>query len=178
METIIDTIKNFTLPTLSFVLGAIILVVAIIQNVSIRGATVSLKGWQPVMFGLLGIIFLGIGFYGHFFPPSNPTPAPTSTMQTPQINPSASPTLSNIFFYVQDNTGKTLANAQVTLDLPGQLSLSYISTADGLVRLEFDSSYIDKTAQLIVEASGFKKHFQFLDLKPGGLPFTIVLEKE
>jgi len=64
-----DTIKDLTLPSFSFLIGAIIIVVAVIRNISIKEINIKLNALQSLLLGVLGFIFIGIGIYGYFLYP-------------------------------------------------------------------------------------------------------------
>lgn len=64
-----DAVKDLTLPSFSFLVGAVMIVFAVIRNISIKEIDVKLNFLQSFLLGVLGLIFIGIGIYGYFLYP-------------------------------------------------------------------------------------------------------------
>lgn len=88
----------------------------------------------------------------------------------------------NSFSYpvrVQDKaTGQAIERASVVIYVPGKAPLDEITDTNGFTRIFIPVSYANQPSKLMVEASGFKKHIQNLDLTGYALPKDISLEKK
>jgi len=73
-------------------------------------------------------------------------------------------------------TGEDIRNAEVRLDLAGKAPLRAITDSDGFARIPVDISYNDHRATLVVEATGYKKFRQEIDLTVNDMPHLVQLE--
>lgn len=95
---------------------------------------------------------------------------------------SASPTidsLANSFSYpvrVQTVTGTDIPNADVTIDVAQRAPLNDFTDSTGYARIFVESSYIGKPGKLIVNADGYERFVQNIDLVDGTLPDIIQLK--
>lgn len=96
------------LPTLTFLVGTIVLVVAIIRRIEIRAAQVNLTKPHSVMLGVLGLLFLGVSLviYTGNISPSLPI------TEAPATSSSVSPSLTTDY-QVPSNLAKHLENRNV-----------------------------------------------------------------
>jgi len=75
------------------------------------------------------------------------------------------------------DTGEDIPNAEVRIDVgEGKAPLSGITDANGFARIFVDASYEERPAILIVEAPGFRKHRQEVDLTKDGRTPVVQLE--
>jgi hypothetical protein len=75
------------------------------------------------------------------------------------------------------DTGEDISNAEVRIEVgEGKAPLSGITDANGLARISVDASYMEKPAILIVEAFGYKKRRQEIDLIKGNRAYVVQLE--
>jgi hypothetical protein len=113
--------------------------------------------WVPIivaLIGLIGVIITSIGV----------TPSPTDTSFDYQVR-------------VQErDTGEYILNAEVTIEVSGKAPLDGITDSNGLARIFISSSHAGKPGMLIVEATGYKRHTQNIDLTVGTLPDVVQLE--
>jgi hypothetical protein len=88
----------------------------------------------------------------------------------------------NSFSYsvrVQDkDSAQTVPNAKVIIEIAGIASLDDVTDVNGLARIFIDASHSGKPGRLTVEANGYKKYTQNIDLTKDGLPDVIQLESE
>jgi hypothetical protein len=73
------SILNFTLPTIVFIIGAIILVVAVVRRFDLPQAKVMLSKIQSIVLGLIGSIFILLSVAGYIYP-SIPNDTQVSTI--------------------------------------------------------------------------------------------------
>ncbi|GAB4537070.1 MAG: hypothetical protein Kow0063_23340 [Anaerolineae bacterium] len=76
------------------------------------------------------------------------------------------------------DTGKEIMGAEVTIDVGGKAPLDDVTDSKGVARIFVSSSYMGKPGLLIVEAKGYKKHTQKIDLIKDALPDIVQLEQE
>jgi hypothetical protein len=80
---------------------------------------------------------------------------------------------------VQDRvTGDYVQDAKVTIQVPGKVPLDDTTDVNGIVAIVVDSSYAGRRGKLIIEASGYKRYEQHINLAPGALPDVVQLEQE
>ena len=75
------------------------------------------------------------------------------------------------------DTGEYIPNAKVTIEVSGQAPLDGITDSNGLARIFISSSRAGKPGRLIVEAAGYKRYMQNIDLTMGTLPDVVQLER-
>lgn len=83
------------------------------------------------------------------------------------------------FYYpveVQSETGDTVSDAEVTIQVGRLAPLNGITDVNGFVRIFVDSSYTGQPGVLIVEAKGFVRYRQEINLTEGILPDVVRLE--
>ena len=84
-----EIIKDLPFPTISFIVGAIALIIAIARNVSIKEINIRMTLGQSLVLGFIGLILMGIGIYGHFFTPTVPEAMVSNAADTPFETPFA-----------------------------------------------------------------------------------------
>lgn len=78
---------------------------------------------------------------------------------------------------IETKTGAPILYATVRLEIGGgKAPLDSVSDSAGLARIFIDASYAGKPGRLIVEATGYKKYTQNIDLTEGDLPKVIQLD--
>ena len=118
--------------------------------------------WVPIIVALIalaGVIFTTIVDKG------DKTPTPTQNF-TYQIRVQAK------------DTGEYLLDAKVIIEVVGKAPLDSITDANGLARILVSSSHVNQPGMLIVEAKGYKRYMQNIDLIKDSLPHTVQLELE
>ena len=92
--------------------------------------------------------------------------------------PSESASASSFSYPVRVQTikGKEIPNADVTIDVAQKAPLNDVTDSTGYARIFIDSSYIGKPGKLIVNADGYERDVQNIDLVDGTLPDIIQLE--
>jgi len=74
------------------------------------------------------------------------------------------------------NALTNLANAKVTIDVGGSVApLDTYTGSNGVAVIQVDGSRVGKPGHLIVEANGYQKFTQFVDVVAGDLPLDIRL---
>lgn len=124
------------------------------------------KWWVPIavaIIGLIGAIFTAVWNAGG---DSQSTPAPTASDFTYQVRVQAKDTNDNI------------PNATVIIEVGGKAPVDGITDSTGLARILVSSSYSGQPGRLIVEADGYLRHRQEIDITEGALPKDILLEPE
>lgn len=125
-----EVIKDLPFPTLSFVVGAIALMIAIARNVSIREINIRMTLGQSLVLGFFGLILMGIGVYGYFFTPTAPEAIVSNAADIPFETPIAT-RRTFIQSYLETNerlaTGQELGSPNgrfvLSLNLDGNLVL-------------------------------------------------------
>jgi len=82
-------------------------------------------------------------------------------------------------YYVRvqaEETGECVQGARVTIDVAGQAPLDDITDVNGLARIFVPSSHANQPGVLRVEATGYERYVQQIDLTPGVLPDVVQLE--
>lgn len=80
---------------------------------------------------------------------------------------------------VQDEvTSEHLVNARVTIEIVGKSPLDELTDSNGSARIVIDASRVGEPGRLIVQADGYFKHVQNIDLYRDILPDTIQLKAE
>lgn len=74
------------------------------------------------------------------------------------------------------DTGEFIPNAEVTIEVGGKAPLDDITDSNGFVRIDIPSSHVGQRGKLIVEATGYKRYTQEIDLKKDALPDVVMLE--
>jgi len=99
---------------------------------------------------------------------------------SPLVTPTPTPTSSSGFYYqvrVQVNvTGEYVQGARVTIDVAGQAPLDDITDVNGFARISIPSSHANQPGVLRVEATGYEKYVQHIDLATDTLPDVVQLE--
>ncbi len=99
--------------------------------------------------------------------PKDPTPTlPLTTTFTYQVRVEAK------------GSGDFIPNARVIIEVGGQAPLDGITDSNGLARISVGSSYAGQPGRLLVEADGYNRYRQEIDIFEGSLPDTIQLEPE
>jgi hypothetical protein len=74
------------------------------------------------------------------------------------------------------DTGEYIPNAKVMIEVSGQAPLDGITDSNGLARIFISASHAGRPGVLIVEAAGYKRYIQHIDLTMGTLPDVVQLE--
>jgi hypothetical protein len=121
----------------------------------------SAKWWVPIAVAVIGLI--GIIFTTVWNGSGNPTPAPAADF-TYQVR-------------VQDKaTGANIPNALVTIEVGGKAPLDAITDSTGFARIFVSADHSGQPGRLLVEAEGYIKHRQEIDITEGALPKDVLLE--
>lgn len=75
------------------------------------------------------------------------------------------------------DTGEPLPNAEVALEIAGIAPLREVTDANGLARFRFPASHAGDPGRLIIDAAGYERYEQNVDLL-GDLPQVIQLNPE
>ena len=97
----------------------------------------------------------------------------------PTNNTAPASDLDNSFSYpirVQTSTGIEIPNANVTIDVAQKAPLNDVTDSTGYARIFIDSAYISKPGKLIVDADGYERFVQNIDLIDGTLPDVIQMK--
>jgi hypothetical protein len=70
-----------------------------------------------------------------------------------------------------------VTDARVTIEVSGKPPFDDISDSLGVARIIVSSDHIGKPGVLIVEADGYKRYRQHIDLVAGALPDVVPLER-
>ncbi|MBI5296599.1 MAG: hypothetical protein HY869_14065 [Chloroflexi bacterium] len=156
-----NAIKDLTLPSFSFLVGAILIVFAIVRNISIKEINVKLTFFQSFFLGILGLVFVGIGIYGYFLYPQISvtdllsTPKPPTSSSNDVAENTESPIYSSI---TSDAFRNSLFDGQSLVSSNGQHMLKL---KNGVVTLYSNGKVIWKTKtegsnadQLVIQADG------------------------
>ena len=73
------------------------------------------------------------------------------------------------------DTSGAIPNAEVTIEVGGKAPLDDITDSNGFVRIDIPSSHAGQRGRLIVEATGYRKYTQEIDLKKDALPDVVML---
>jgi hypothetical protein len=114
--------------------------------------------WIPIVVALIGLLGVLITSKGRILP----TP---DTSFGYQVRVQAK------------DTGRYIPDAKVTIEVSGQAPLDDITDSNGLARISISSSRAGKPGRLIVEAAGYKRYMQNIDLTMGTLPDVVLLER-
>jgi hypothetical protein len=126
-------------------------------------ASVSKKLWLPRVWWVPIVVAL-IGLIGVIITTRGGIPSQTNTSFDYQVRVQAK------------DTSEYIPNAKVTIEVSGQAPLDGISDSNGLARIFISSSHAGKPGRLIVEAAGYKRHTQNIDLTVDTLPDVVQLE--
>jgi hypothetical protein len=74
------------------------------------------------------------------------------------------------------DTGDYVAGARVTVEIGGKAPLDDIADTQGVARIRIPSSYAEQPGKLIVEASGYRRYEQNINLVTDALPDVVQLE--
>lgn len=120
--------------------------------------------WVPIvvsLIGLGGVIIPLVIKQGDTSAPTTPSP-----LQTFQYS-----------IHVQaKETNEDIPNARVVIEIAGQVPLDDITDTNGFARVFISSDRVGQPARLIVQATGYKRYTQSIDLTKGNLPDLIPLE--
>ncbi|TEU11391.1 MAG: SH3 domain-containing protein [Anaerolineales bacterium] len=75
-------------------------------------------------------------------------------------------------------TNENIPSARVTIEVDGKAPLDDITDSNGFVRIDIPSSHAGQRGKLIVEATGYKRYTQEIDLIEDILPTIILLRLE
>ena len=158
-----NAVKDLTLPSFSFLAGVILIVFAVVRNISIREINVKLNFLQSFFLGILGLVFIGIGIYGYFLYPQvslaglvSTQAATTSNVDTNNlVENTESPTYSSISSDAFRNTlfdGQSLvsSNSQHVLKLNNGVVTLY-SNGKAVWYTKTEGSHADR---LVIQADG------------------------
>ncbi len=108
------------------------------------------------VWNIVAILIAGIGMVG------------CSTTPTP--NPTPSSSFSYSVYVEASDSNEHIPNARVVIHVANKAPLDGFTDDNGFVRISFDLSYIDKPAVLIIEADGYQRRRQEIDLRKDMLP--------
>jgi len=74
------------------------------------------------------------------------------------------------------DTGDYVGGARVTVEIGGKAPLDDITDTQGLARIRIPSSYAKQPGKLVVEASGYRRYEQNINLVTDALPDVVQLE--
>lgn len=114
--------------------------------------------WVPIVVALIGLI-------GVIIPLLVNNKAPNSQSFTYSVR------------VQKEGTGQNIPNAKVTIEVAGQAPLDEITDTNGYARISIDAVYVSKPGRLLVEADGYQRYRQEIDLAEGNLPDTIPLRQ-
>ncbi len=100
-------------------------------------------------------------------PPNSPTP---TTPNSP---------ISSFAYQVRvqtESTNNHIRRAHVTIEVRGKAPLDDFTDVNGLARLFIPTEYVNQPGVLLVEASGYQRHRQHIDLIKDTLPDVVQLE--
>ena len=123
--------------------------------------------WLPIIVALIGGLALVVAALinkGASTP--TPTPALTQSPFSYQVRVQA------------EDTGEYLSDARVTIEVAEQAPIDGMTDTHGLARIIIAPSHAGQPGFLIVEATGYQRHRQHIDLIEGTLPDSVVLEPE
>lgn len=122
--------------------------------------------WVPIIVALIGLVGVIIPLI------MNSADEKTS--------PSPSPQQEAIFEYpvrVQaKGTDEDIPNAKVIIEVIGKAPLDEFTDTNGFTRIFIDADHTGQPAKLIVEATGYKRYIQNIDLDKDALPDIVQLE--
>jgi len=145
---------------LAFVGGAGILGFSLLHNYRSRYRT-----WDRLLTLVLLILATGAGVWGYV----DRDCAPVSGFELP---------VSHFEYQVRvevEGTGEAIVDAEVMIELESQAPRNEFTDSHGIARVMLDASQKDKPARLIVEAPGYTRHIESIDLTPG-LSHVVKLE--
>jgi hypothetical protein len=123
--------------------------------------------WLPIIVALIGGLAVVIAaLIGKSAGAPTPTPALTQSPFTYQVRVQA------------EDTGEYLSNARVTIEVVEQAPIGGMTDTNGLARIIIAPSHAGQPGFLIVEATGYQRHRQHIDLLEGTLPDSVALEPE
>jgi hypothetical protein len=73
-------------------------------------------------------------------------------------------------------TGNPISNAQVTIEVPELAPIDEYTDSNGFTRIVLDASRAGKRGKIIVDAVGYQRYVQEIDLVQGNLSDTIQLK--
>ncbi len=76
-----------------------------------------------------------------------------------------------------EETGQSLPNVQITIEVAEHAPLQAITDSNGFARISIDAAHAGKPSRLLIDASGYKVYRQEIDLIEGKLPDTILLRQ-
>ena len=76
-----------------------------------------------------------------------------------------------------EDTGECIQDAIVTIEVEGQAPLDGVADSNGVARIFISSARAGQPGFLIVEAKGYKRYTQHIDLIMGSLPDVVLLER-
>lgn len=97
------------------------------------------------------------------------------------IGGSTEPTPAASFDYLvrvqAKDTGEDVSNAEVTIEVGGQAPLNTITDSNGIARIQIQGNYAGKPGVLLVEATGYERYRENMDLIKDALPDVVQLER-
>jgi hypothetical protein len=75
-------------------------------------------------------------------------------------------------------TGEAIQGAKVMIEFGGRAPKTEYTDVNGIARIPFDASLAGEPARLIVEAEGYKRYTESIDLTANALPHVVQLEPE
>jgi hypothetical protein len=75
------------------------------------------------------------------------------------------------------DTGENISNAQVTIEVGGQAPLDTITDSNGVARISIRGDYAGKPGVLLIEATGYERYRENMDLIKDALPDVVQLER-
>jgi hypothetical protein len=113
--------------------------------------------WVPILVALIGLIGVLI----------------------PLINGGSAPPTDKSFEYSvrieEKATGKPIANAEVTIEVINQAPMREVTDSNGVARVFVDTERAGQPGRLIVQASGYDRYIENIDLEPDKLSTVILL---
>jgi hypothetical protein len=80
--------------------------------------------------------------------------------------------------HIQDTSSRQrVSGAEVTIDIPGEFTISSISDDNGFANFPIEGTYRDRTARLIVDVTGYRRYEQEITLHERAVPYVVRLEK-
>jgi hypothetical protein len=75
-------------------------------------------------------------------------------------------------------TGEAISNARVVIEVSSNAPIDVLTDSNGFARVFIDENRAGEPGRLIVQADGYEKYVQYIDLNPKALPKTVQLEPQ
>jgi hypothetical protein len=122
--------------------------------------------WAPIVVALIGgvclIIATVIGLPDFITGKASPTPTTSSFIYQVRVQ--------------AQGTGEYIPNAEVRIEVGERAPLRSTTDTEGTAVISIDSSYAGQLGRLVVDAPGYKREEQFMNLTKGDLPAVVQLE--